>query len=78
MRFVGFRSSLWRNYVSTHIPSTCGSILTHDGAGGVGVFNNAFIDSLFDLVEQTREMQDETFNYSVIKLIVSSLFFPLS
>lgn len=41
--------------------------------GGVGVFNNAFIDSLFDLVEQTREMQDETFNYSVIKLIVSSL-----
>ena len=42
--------------------------------GGVGVFNNAFIDSLFDLVEQTREMQDETFNYSVIKLIVSSLY----
>lgn len=36
-----------------------------------GVFNNKFIDHLFDLVEQTRGMQDETFNYSVIKLIVS-------
>jgi len=30
------------------------------------------VDYLFDLVEQTRDMEDETFNYSVIKLIVSS------
>jgi hypothetical protein len=35
------------------------------------MFNDDFIDHLFDLVEQTRGMQDETFNYSVIKLIVS-------
>ncbi|PFH48927.1 hypothetical protein AMATHDRAFT_49114 [Amanita thiersii Skay4041] len=34
-------------------------------------FDESFIDYLFDLVEQTRCMQDETFNYSVIKLIVS-------
>lgn len=31
---------------------------------------------MFDLVEQTRQMQDETFNYSVIKLIVSSRTLP--
>jgi hypothetical protein len=36
-----------------------------------GVFDDNFIDYLFDLVEQTRHMQDETFNYSVIKFIVS-------
>nr|GAT58111.1 predicted protein [Mycena chlorophos] len=35
------------------------------------IFDDAFIDFLFDLVEQTRHMQDETFNYSVIKLIVA-------
>ncbi|KAF8056906.1 hypothetical protein FPV67DRAFT_631365 [Lyophyllum atratum] len=35
------------------------------------IFDDAFIDYLFDLVEQTRHMHDETFNYSVIKLIVS-------
>ncbi|KAJ7231964.1 hypothetical protein C8J57DRAFT_1439811 [Mycena rebaudengoi] len=35
------------------------------------IFDDAFIDYLFDLVEQTRQMQDETFNYSVIKLIVA-------
>ena len=34
------------------------------------MFEDDFIDYLFDLVEQTRYMQDETFNYSVIKLIV--------
>lgn len=38
---------------------------------GIGVFNDSFIDHLFELVEQTRFMPDETFNYSVIKLIVS-------
>ena len=35
------------------------------------IFDDDFIDYLFDLVEQTRYMQDDTFNYSVIKLIVS-------
>ncbi|KAG6860797.1 hypothetical protein C0995_007507 [Termitomyces sp. Mi166 len=35
------------------------------------IFDDAFIDYLFDLVEQTRHMHDETFNYSVIKLVVS-------
>ena len=40
----------------------------------VGLFTDSFIDSLFELVEQTRNMQDETFNYSVIKLIVRAPF----
>jgi hypothetical protein len=40
---------------------------------GLGMFNDDFIDHLFDLVEQTRGMYDETFNYSVIKLIVRAL-----
>ena len=40
------------------------------------VFNDHFLDKLFDLVEQTRCMHDETFNYSVIKLIVRLLFLP--
>ncbi|TFK85914.1 hypothetical protein K466DRAFT_600765 [Polyporus arcularius HHB13444] len=35
------------------------------------LFDDGFIDYLFDLVEQTRDMQDESFNYSVIKLIVA-------
>ncbi|KAH0831201.1 hypothetical protein J3R83DRAFT_13780 [Lanmaoa asiatica] len=35
------------------------------------VFSDSFIDHLFELVEQTRFMPDETFNYSVIKLIVA-------
>ncbi|KAF8153062.1 hypothetical protein B0H34DRAFT_90295 [Crassisporium funariophilum] len=35
------------------------------------IFDDSFIDYLFDLVEQTRYMHDETFNYSVIKLIIS-------
>ncbi|KAJ7216404.1 hypothetical protein GGX14DRAFT_604625 [Mycena pura] len=35
------------------------------------VFDDAFIDYLFDLVEQTRQLHDDTFNYSVIKLIVA-------
>ena len=39
-----------------------------------GVFDEAFIDHLFDLVEQTREMTDESFNYSVITLIVSCYY----
>jgi hypothetical protein len=41
------------------------------------VFNDPFLDKLFDLVEQTRNMQDETFNYSVIKLIVRVLSSPV-
>ena len=39
----------------------------------IGVFDDDFMDRLFDLVEQTRSMQDDTFNYSVIKLIVCFL-----
>ncbi|KDQ56797.1 hypothetical protein JAAARDRAFT_36278 [Jaapia argillacea MUCL 33604] len=35
------------------------------------IFDDAFIDRLFDLVEETRNLRDETFNYSVIKLIVA-------
>ncbi|TFK29466.1 hypothetical protein FA15DRAFT_582172 [Coprinopsis marcescibilis] len=35
------------------------------------IFDDAFVDYLFDLVEQTRYMQDDAFNYSVIKLIVA-------
>ncbi|KAH7882997.1 hypothetical protein F5I97DRAFT_1978361, partial [Phlebopus sp. FC_14] len=35
------------------------------------VFDFSFINSLFELVEQTRFMPDESFNYSVIKLIVA-------
>ncbi|KAI0783275.1 hypothetical protein C8Q75DRAFT_726427 [Abortiporus biennis] len=35
------------------------------------LFDDTFIDHLFDLVEQTREQSDETFNYSVIKFIVA-------
>ncbi|KAH9944901.1 hypothetical protein B0H21DRAFT_745085 [Amylocystis lapponica] len=35
------------------------------------IFDDSYIDYLFDLVEQTRGMHDETFNYSVIKLIVA-------
>jgi type III secretory pathway component EscS len=42
------------------------------------IFKNSFIGYLFDLVEQTRDMEDETFNYSVIKLIVSSQVLVLS
>lgn len=38
-----------------------------------GIFDDDFIDYLYDLVEQTRAMQDESFNYSVIKLLVSPL-----
>ncbi|KAI0372566.1 hypothetical protein BV20DRAFT_79262 [Pilatotrama ljubarskyi] len=35
------------------------------------IFDDSFINYLFELVEQTRNMQDETLNYSVIKLIVA-------
>ncbi|KAI0821512.1 hypothetical protein BC629DRAFT_1435333 [Irpex lacteus] len=35
------------------------------------VFDDLFIEYLFDLVEQTRGNEDETFNYAVIKLIVA-------
>ncbi|KAF9238935.1 hypothetical protein BU15DRAFT_88179 [Melanogaster broomeanus] len=35
------------------------------------IFSDSFIDHLYELVEQTRLMPDETFNYSVIKLIVA-------
>lgn len=35
------------------------------------MYDDSFIDYLFDLVEQTKYLQDDAFNYSVIKLIVS-------
>ncbi|KAL6304737.1 hypothetical protein BKA93DRAFT_848625 [Sparassis latifolia] len=35
------------------------------------IFDDSFIDYLFELVEQTRGNHDDTFNYSVIKLIVA-------
>ena len=41
------------------------------------MFKDSFVDYLFDLVEQTRDMEDETFNYSVIKLIVGSQISPI-
>jgi hypothetical protein len=33
-------------------------------------FDDEFIDHLFELVETTRDQQDEDLNYAVIKLIV--------
>ena len=39
----------------------------------LGIFDDTFIAHLFDLVEQTRDHADETFNYSIIKLIVRTL-----
>ena len=41
-----------------------------------GIFKDSFVNYLFDLVEQTRDIEDETFNYSVIKLIVSLQISP--
>ncbi|GJE96647.1 DUF2013 domain-containing protein [Phanerochaete sordida] len=35
------------------------------------VFDDPFIEYLFELVEQTRDQHDETFNYAVIKLITA-------
>lgn len=35
-------------------------------------FDDHFIDHLFEMVETTRDQQDERLNYAVIKLIVSS------
>ncbi|KAF9485617.1 hypothetical protein BDN70DRAFT_533974 [Pholiota conissans] len=35
------------------------------------IFDDDFIDYLFELVEQTKYMHDDTFNYSVIKLITA-------
>jgi hypothetical protein len=36
-------------------------------------FDDQFIDHLFEMVETTRDNQDERLNYSVIRLIVSYL-----
>lgn len=44
----------------------------------LNVFNDAFIDRLFELVEVTRDMQDETLNYCLIKLIVRIALFVFS
>ena len=37
----------------------------------LGHFDDASIDHLFEMVETTRDNQDETLNYAVIRLIVS-------
>ena len=37
-------------------------------------FDDSFIDHLFEMVETTRDNQDETLNYAVIRLIASDLF----
>ncbi|EGO01185.1 hypothetical protein SERLA73DRAFT_105792 [Serpula lacrymans var. lacrymans S7.3] len=37
----------------------------------LSIFSDSFIDTMFELVEKTRYMHDETFNYSVIKLLVA-------
>lgn len=39
----------------------------------LSTFDDRFIDHLFDLVETTRDLQDERLNYAVIKLIVCSI-----
>lgn len=36
-------------------------------------FDESLIGNLFELVELTRDQEDETFNYNLIKLIVSFL-----
>ena len=41
-------------------------------------FDDAFIDHLFELIETTRDHQDERLNYAVIRLIVSTLRIPHS
>ncbi|KZW00154.1 hypothetical protein EXIGLDRAFT_639782 [Exidia glandulosa HHB12029] len=38
---------------------------------GLRIFSDSFLDTLFDLVEETREVADETLNYSLIKLILA-------
>jgi hypothetical protein len=52
-------------------------LLTRPHLISAEVFEDHFLDKLFDLVEQTRCMHDETFNYSVIKLIVRPFFLPV-
>ncbi|SCZ88200.1 BZ3500_MvSof-1268-A1-R1_Chr10-2g02876 [Microbotryum saponariae] len=39
--------------------------------GHAAVFSYDFIDHLFALVERTRDVEDETFNYTLIKLIIA-------
>jgi hypothetical protein len=36
-----------------------------------GAFSFEFISHLFSLVERTRDAEDETFNYTLIKLIIA-------
>lgn len=42
----------------------------------LSIFDDRFIDHLFDMVETTRDQQDERLNYAVIKLIVRGLYAP--
>jgi len=41
-------------------------------AGELAQFDDQFIDHLFEMVETTRDYQDERLNYAVIRLIVSN------
>ncbi|EJD42059.1 hypothetical protein AURDEDRAFT_115206 [Auricularia subglabra TFB-10046 SS5] len=38
---------------------------------GLRIFDDRFIETLFDLVEETRNLADETLNYTTIKLILA-------
>ncbi|KAH7091789.1 hypothetical protein BKA62DRAFT_723976 [Auriculariales sp. MPI-PUGE-AT-0066] len=38
---------------------------------GLHIFDNQFIETLFDLVEDTRNLADETLNYNIIKLLLA-------
>ena len=42
----------------------------------VEVFDDSFIDHLFETIEDTRCSADETLNYYLIKLIVSLFLYP--
>lgn len=42
------------------------------------IYDEPFIDQLFELVERTRSMEDETLNYASIRLIVRFSAFSIS
>lgn len=68
MRHVGCKSHHWQIYVRLSFWS---NTQPADDEIMSGVFDDLFIEYLFDLVEQTRDNPDDTFNYAIIKLIVS-------
>lgn len=55
-----------------NLPSTCADLrLTFPL---LALFDDGFIDHLFEVVEQTRDHPDDDFNYAVIKFIVSAIY----